>query len=91
MMILMGRVGKSWAGAFAHTASEMTARIETMKNGGTTSLHFLCFVEDRPTAIAAQSGRQHICDRIELLACGLALPPRRQAGKPVLSHAPLRQ
>jgi hypothetical protein len=51
------------------------------------------FVEDRPPAIAAQSGRQHIRDYIARLACSLALadinvthmplvrPKRRCAGR----------
>jgi hypothetical protein len=43
-----------------------------MKNRGTTSLHFLFLIEDRPRAIAAQSGRPLIRDHIAWLACGLA-------------------
>jgi hypothetical protein len=45
------------------------------------------FVEDRPPAIAAQSGRQHIRDYIARLACSLTLADLNVTHMPLIRHA----
>jgi hypothetical protein len=54
---------------------------------------FFVFIEDKPTAIAAQSRRQRVM-RSYRFACarlGRSAAVRRRREKPLRSHTPLRQ